>query len=607
MKKFIKIVLCGVATGLVISAAIFFAKFYLQGKLPMGVKVAGVDVSLKTPTEAIKLLNAVEEKYVSQPIVFKLGERKIEIKPKDFGIDILVEDTVSTIQRMDFQKQNPFEIINNAKKVKGVEVLYSLDKEKLISTLEKAFELNKLYPSNARYTSVSGNKLEIVEEKEGSSLDTKKLYDDIGNLAAGMMNKEIEILLYEQRPVITKAELEKFKAEFEDKLKTTINIKFGKKTWQFKPLKNLDFIKFEQRRYIKLPYIGEVLLTGEHIPQETESVVQEIKITIDREKLNEFINNEISQTIEREAEAVSISKNKEGKIIITGKGSDGIKVQRGVLKQSLELAINEKITEVEIQTGTIKAPVVISQEVREMGIKELVAIGHTSFYGSPANRVHNIKTGMEKLNGTVINAGQIFSFNETIGPVDDTTGYKKELVITKKGTIPEYGGGLCQVSTTLYRAAIFAGLPIVERAPHSYVVSYYAQILGDGLDATVYIGGQDLKFSNDTGFPILIQGYVEDNNAYFKFYGTSDGRSVKLDGPYKSNYRYPPKEVLYTEDPSVAPGEKRLVEKKNTGFDALWYRTITRPEGTETKEEILSRYRAGQEKYLVAPGSASNP
>jgi len=668
-RRVIKSLLIGFIIGAAIASLFFFAKFYLQGKLPMGAKIAGVDVGLKTPEEAIQIINDKEKEYLVSPFVFTLASKpdstgttsapastkKVEILPSEIGLDILAEDTVATVGRMDFKQQNPFEIIQDAKKLQGAEILYSFDKDKLIAKLTEKFELSKIAPLNARYVVGAGNKLVITEEKAGQSLEVESVIKTVGEMAAAMKNTEISLTLGKKNPEITKAELEKFRAEFESKLKTTIKISYGKNKWTFKPMSNLDFIKFEEYSTITIPYLGKVgffenggnnaspssndettqpAATGDQPITGTDqaatqsaitaaatgatntsttapltmtgfagTVTKEIKITVDETKLNEFIDKEMSAKIESEAESVSISKNAEGAIVIEGKGSDGTKIQRGSLKKSIELAINEKITDVELQTRTIKATTNISSELQEMGIKELIGVGHSSFYGSHVNRIHNINVGIAKMNGTIIPMGGTFSFNDTLGSVDDTTGYKKELVITKKGTIPEYGGGLCQVSTTMYRAAIFTGLPITERAPHSYVVSYYAQVLGNGLDATIYVGGQDLKFTNDTQAPILIQGYVDGMHAYFKFYGTSDGRSVKMDGPFISNYRSAPKEVLYIVDPSIAPGQKQLIENRNTGLDALWYRTITRKDGTEQKEEIISRYRAGQEKYLVAPGS----
>jgi vancomycin resistance protein YoaR len=169
----------------------------------------------------------------------------------------------------------------------------------------------------------------------------------------------------------------------------------------------------------------------------------------------------------------------------------------------------------------------------------------------------------------IIQPGQEFSFNTTLGIVDGSTGYRKELVIKPEGTLPEFGGGLCQVSTTMYRAILFAGLPVTDRAPHSYAVSYYSQVLGHGLDATIYLGGQDLKFTNDTGYPILVHTYtVDDYELYFDFYGTADGRSVELEGPkIYGHTKSGPTEYIETDQVAPRPnqagrkGSQRLLRR----------------------------------------------
>jgi len=231
------------------------------------------------------------------------------------------------------------------------------------------------------------------------------------------------------------------------------------------------------------------------------------------------------------------------------------------------------------------------------GVKELIGTGHTAFAGSPNNRIHNIKTGIDKFNGLTIKPGETFSFNDNLGVVDDTTGYKLELVIKAEGTIPEYGGGICQVSSTAFKAALWSGLPIVERSNHSYAVSYYAQIDGYGLDSTIYPGVKDLRFTNDTPGTIVIQSYLVGTDAYFKFYGTSDGRTVKMEGPIQSNYK-PGGGTVLVPSKTLAPGAKKQVESSHPGFDILWTRTVIK-NGQEIKDKIISNYRATSNRILV--------
>lgn len=179
-------------------------------------------------------------------------------------------------------------------------------------------------------------------------------------------------------------------------------------------------------------------------------------------------------------------------------------------------------------------PELTLEKVNRLGINTLLGQGESDFGGSSSARIHNIKVGMARFNGILIKPGGGFSFNNILGEVDGKTGYLPELVIKRGKLVREYGGGICQVSTTLFRSTIYAGLPIVERRPHSFPVRYYNP---QGFDSTIYPGFTDLKFVNDTPNHILIQNKIDDTKLTFEIYGSSDGRKVTLDGPYQYDQR----------------------------------------------------------------------
>jgi vancomycin resistance protein YoaR len=141
-----------------------------------------------------------------------------------------------------------------------------------------------------------------------------------------------------------------------------------------------------------------------------------------------------------------------------------------LIAQTLETAVQNVVLDIVVTKPNKKL-----SEVNDLGIRELVARGESYFAGSPNNRRHNIATGVAKVSGIVVKPGEEFSFNKYLGPVEENEGFLPELVIKKTGTVPELGGGLCQVSSTLFRAAMKAGFPIVERRNHSYAVSYLVQ------------------------------------------------------------------------------------------------------------------------------------
>lgn len=173
-------------------------------------------------------------------------------------------------------------------------------------------------------------------------------------------------------------------------------------------------------------------------------------------------------------------------------------------------------------------PNITTGEINNLGISTLIGEGTSNFKGSPANRIHNIKVATNRFNGILIKPGEEFSFVKILGEVDAEHGYLPELVIKQGVTEPEFGGGICQVSSTTFRAAIYSGLKITTRRNHAYPVSYYNP---QGMDATVYVPQPDLKFKNNTPGYILIQTKIAGTILTFDFYGTDDGRKTTIDGP----------------------------------------------------------------------------
>lgn len=390
----------------------------------------------------------------------------------------------------------------------------------------------------------------------------------------------ISIQLKESKPNVLAADLKVYRDALVSSMPTVIHFVYGKEKWKVDFEKHPEWIIFDWKSYA----IAEDEL---HFSMQWDPLA-----------FSQFLNELNIKKLEQPPEDVRIYRDTEGKIQFDGYGNEGRAIEQERLLTLINIAIANKIPEVEIPFRTLSPKIDVSSDLQLLGIRELIAVGHTRFAGSPPNRKHNIGIGVTHFSGVLIEPKTTFSFGDNLGLVDASTGYKKELVIKPEGTIPEFGGGLCQVSTTMYRAVMYAGLPIAERAPHSYAVTYYSQVGGHGLDATVYPPSRDLKFINDTPEYILIQSYVDGDSAYFKFYGTSDGRKVELEGPYISNKRNPPEEPLLVPDPKLAPGEKKQVEKPHTGFDVVWYRHITK-NGDTKNEKIFSRYQAVPAKFLV--------
>ena len=247
----------------------------------------------------------------------------------------------------------------------------------------------------------------------------------------------------------------------------------------------------------------------------------------------------------------------------------------------------------------ITQPEVTTESVNNLGIKELIGRGTSTFYHSIPGRVHNVVLAASRINGTLVAPGQAFSFNQTLGDVSQFTGYQQAYIISDGKTILGDGGGVCQVSTTLFRSLLNAGLPITERQAHAYRVGYYEQDSPPGLDATVYSPSPDLKFINDTPAHILIQATANPKNysLIFELYGTSDGRVATISKPVVTNVSAPPPD-LYQDDPTLPVGTIKQIDFKAWGAKVTFNYSVKRGGEEIYKKTFISNYRPWQAIYL---------
>jgi vancomycin resistance protein YoaR len=247
----------------------------------------------------------------------------------------------------------------------------------------------------------------------------------------------------------------------------------------------------------------------------------------------------------------------------------------------------------------------------KLGITELVSVQASYFYGSSASRIQNIKAAASRFHGLLVPPGATFSMGDALGDVSLDTGYAEALIIYGNRTIKGVGGGVCQVSTTLFRTAFFGGYPVVERYPHAYRVSYYEYTAGGqvdpdlaGLDATVFTPVVDFRFTNDTPYWLLMETYVnvDARKLTWKFYSTTDGRTVEWETTGLQNIVEAP-EPLYQENPDLGRGEIRQVDWEAEGADVTVYRTVSRDGGVYFQDQFSTHYLPWRAVYEYGPGT----
>jgi len=248
-------------------------------------------------------------------------------------------------------------------------------------------------------------------------------------------------------------------------------------------------------------------------------------------------------------------------------------------------------------------PQTSTADANSLGIRELIGQGVSYYTGSISDRVHNLTLAANKLNGVLVPPGEIFSFNEKVGEISVATGYRRAYIIKEGRTILDDGGGVCQISTTMFRAALAAGLPITERQAHAYRVSYYEQQYQPGFDATVFSPSPDLKFKNDTPGHILIQTDVDaqQGKLIFSFYGTKDGRVVTI-SPARILERAAPPPDLYIDDPTLPAGQIKQLEHKIWGAKVAFDYKVMRRDEVLQEKTFWSNYQPWQAVFLRGTG-----
>lgn len=540
------------------------------GKISPGVMVAGTSLGGKTPEEAIKILSTT----ISPPekIIITDNDQvfNIELDLIDFSYDFqksaqaaYMLDKTGNVAYDIWQKLVlPFNKTNIGLRLSLSENLLS----ESFSVIAEQTSIEPVYPSANLV-----NNLVVVEKGiEGQTLDTKSLRNEIGQTLAFVKSSSIPLQLISVDPTLTNEEAESFKIRAENLINKSLSLTFEYQTYTYK---NDDVFmlldpKDEYKEEAIIDLVTKVASSVNREPQDSTFI-------FDGGRVKEF------------------SPAKDGVLL---KEDSLINMITGNLR-TLETT-DDKIVSFEIPYETA-APDVETEDVNNLGIKELVGRGSSRYRGSISSRVYNLALAASRFNGVLVAPGETFSFNNVLGDVSLDTGYKKAYIIKDGKTVLDDGGGVCQVSTTLFRAVLDAGLPVIERRAHAYRVGYYEQDSAVGFDATVYSPTTDFKFKNNTPGHLLIQTYANTaaSSLIFEIYGTSDGRTATTTKPIVTDVS-PPPEDLYVDDPALPEGTIKQIDWKAWGAKSRFTYKVQRAGEIIYEKTFYSNYRPWQAIFL---------
>ena len=562
----------------------FFPNTHINGVRVGGMTYPEAEMRIKTALDNIEI-KGIDLEFIKSDRVKKIN---IPAYVTGFTPDTVIEyfnigDSEEIIKRAYERGREPSFVVRWFKRIwslffkKTFTIPYSIQQESIFSLLER--ELNGFItsPQNAEFRE-SPEGIIIAKEKPGADMDLKKAAEEMNRALFDAKNEVLSFEVNQIAPPITAADLAP-KLEFANAVAKSVNLEFRNEPYWWRAK-------------------GPILATWIAINNGGKET-----IVANNKKLENFVRADIIPSIEGKM-ANSRFEMRGGKLEEIAPGVEGFDVNFEELKADVETELRRIYSDYQenkLKRESLVIPLTIEkvlpkitkETIEQYKIKDLVGRAKTSFAGSSAARINNIKIGVSKLNGILIAPGEEFSAVEAIGKVDEEAGYKKEFVIKLDKSVEEFGGGLCQIATTLFRLALDAGLSVTERQNHSYVVGYY----GPGLDATIYGPHPDLRFVNDTENYILLQGMVESSNLIFELYGKKDGRMVSISEPRIRDKISPP-DTKYILSPDLPLAYKKCTERRREGLTAEADYRVEYADSSVHEQTFVSEYKPWQEVCL---------
>ncbi|MFA6603827.1 MAG: VanW family protein [Patescibacteria group bacterium] len=471
------------------------------------------------------------------------------------------------------------------------ELAVKLDQDTLNEELARAFA-ETVKPANDARLSIrldGAEPLVTVEpETAGETIDGERAYRETLERLSELSNAVIVLKIRSDQPTVTVGDIEPLRDQIAAALEhAPLRLKAKEETWTVSRQLAADWISA-----VTDPAAGQG---------------SAVRLGLDRTKVAKYLETR-GGGLRTEPKNAAFEMSAAGRVAVFEPGLDGEEIDPEasiILIETRLFGADEAAVSPDALILPFRAvpPRITTAAANPFGIKEIIGVGDSNFKNSPTNRRTNIKVGADSLNGIIIPAGEEFSLLQALGPIDGEHGYLQELVIKQDKTVKEYGGGLCQIGTTTFRAVMNAGLPVTMRQNHSYRVPYYERdgagnYMGPGKDATIYDPWPDFRFRNDTGNTVLLMTAIDGNRVTFTLWGVLDGRKAEQ-GPVKVWNEVPPPEKKLIETTDLKPGQTKCTESPHPGADTSFTYTVTSSNGEVKKTDFKSHYRPWGEVCLV--------
>ncbi len=566
--------LAAVVVGIILIAGLGLVGFeqIYAAKIVPGVTGAGIYLGGMSKADAAKVIQAKVNNFQTQQLALRYGQSSIlvPISSLDFKYDVnRTVDTAFAYGRQGSWFDQTYSRLRALFSRPTNVAAYNFDIKQLTPLLLTAAD-NIDQPVSDASLNLSGGSVSVKPSVVGTRLDLGLATQKIKNSLAMASADPVDLPVYQMNPVIDQSTLANAKDQAAEFLKGPLTLKVNSATYTVDANQIVGWIRVADGTVHELG-----VLTLDDFRADTGSA----EVTIDPSAVAAYVSTVAGQVNQAGQNAqLSIQG---GRAVVFQPSRDGIALdQAGSVKAITNSLENSGSRQITLKVAVAK-PEVTEQSLNNLGINELIAEGITYFPGSPTARMTNIRVGAAKFNGVLLKPGEQFSFGAILGDVGPAEGYTPALVIVGNHEEFQYGGGLCQVASTAYRAALLSGFPIDERHNHSYAVGYYTAPFGvPGVDATIFYPQADLKFQNNTGHYILIQTILDGTTLKFDYYGTKVA-SGQIRGPYFVS-------------PANGSGWNEAVPSHT-----VFYRDVLDLNGQVTKTDTINSYYASSNDFPI--------
>lgn len=517
-----------IAVALVVIATLIGFSILYANKIYPGVSVNGIYLGGMSKAEAKEQLTKGTTEYQTTQVPIQYSNTTRAIDMGKIGLSYDIDAAVDQAYAVG-KESNP---LSRLKHVSGSIVgkstkiaAFSYDDAKLTPYMRDISTAIATPVANATLVFSETGRVTVTKDQTGKRLDIGALVHTLKSRIGAGKADPIEAPVTELPPVIDSSSLDTAKGQADGYLQGPISFTMAGKTAsaQMSDIVKWIAIKRPTESALQSRMSLESVAFG--------SLQKPVSISISDEAIAAYVAG-LAKTVDREGQNAALTIA-DGRASVFQPSIVGYQMDQAAAVASIKDALGKPADQRKLALAVKQIdPAVTESSLNTLGINELISEGVSYFPGSPKERMQNIRVGAAKFNGVLVKPGEVFSFEGLLGEVGPHTGYAPALVILGNREEYQYGGGMCQVSSTAYRAALLAGLPIVQRHNHSFAVGYYTAPYGvPGVDATVYNLAIDFKFKNDTDHYILIQTILQGTTLKFQYYGTKT-KTGRIRGPY---------------------------------------------------------------------------